>query len=775
MSGPSRLLGCARCCIRAAHSTSSSRGIIRYASSASTSTRYNVQTPSPSPPSPRKGKAIDSKQKQVGKYSRHQSHALKNLRVALKGEDLEEAWLVWNSICKDGYQDLISTEVNELLISMLLRTESTGGERLELMTLKYFEDRQWPLLIKCLIAQTKAGRFDFVWKVVSKLLVQLQTEPTSTDRRLKPPIPMLSQMITLAAISCSEASPPSMLPLIDLVRSLKPEMIYPSGGKDQRSSIDDVENGSPLTLSRTVKMLQEIYPDPKSAHIPLFYCRHVILAWGLNYNFSTLKEKGNYLARRFDLLFSSNDAQFIPFLLNTALEARQEQNGAWLKMVTGHDIKADWNDVTWSALLSASIHAKNQPLAEQVWDAYSSIKPSTEIPTDRIWNALLDGYASTLQFDSVRSIWQLMHSMGKRPDIHLYTTMMATLFRIHMPGEALLIFEDVKKKASKGEIQWTTPSLSAVLHGLLYNDRGREALQLFSDMRKGKDGMPKPSINSVNVFLRAYGFKGDIQKVVETLQLIPELGVEPDAITFATVLESFSRSKIEGAVEKIWSLMKEMGIREDTETISTIVKALLDGEYGRKKPNFNSALDMLYEMELHGPFPTAITYTNVMTAICRYADVYNELYKSYKIKSNYLQFLQSKDVDGKYEKLKPHLRLTLSLLDHLRRKGMQPTRVTYRTIISGLLSDNPREQEEEGRAASLLRLSIAMNLIEDLSIDQDIGAKTCMLALHRLTAMSNWSDETLAIEIRKHLSNITQRFEKAGLHSVMDRHLLAGY
>jgi len=687
---------------------------------------------------------------------------LRNIRYAFLTEDFSETWNAWVELCEEKKQNFLSDEDHKSVIRIIVKSQSNGNE-LSSLAFDLLKSHRWSSLVECLKALTEAGQYEVVSSVSTQVLTSLQQDAQSLSRSVLPRT-LLSHVVIMAAVAHAHQPEPSVVPLVQLVRPLAPFKINRAGSKE-RSVKTFQGNGSPLSLASAAQFMKASCPHIPLIHQSLDFCRHVILAWGLDCKSLTQQEDGNRLARRFGLLFVVNDVDSIDMLLSTAQEACSEKYNRWLTLTVDHDTTSDWNDMTWFALLSSSIAQRKVDLAGKVWSLYNSFKPSNEQPSNRIWNALLDGYSRSGDWESMNKTWEQMKTSKTKPDVYNYTTMMTALFRSKLPNEAMLLLEEIKAKTAKGEIQLTSESITSVLHGLLYNGRFEEATQMYSQMCSGKGGLPKPKISTINTFLRAHGRQRDIDKIVATLKNIAELELEPDVFTYSTVLDAFSKVGLQDGVDQVYEMMKTFNVKESGVTLTTLIRTTLERE-GEEDglPDFNLALSVLDKMESRGPFPTAVTYTTIISALFHHWEHFIHLHKTGSLPESYLRTIASKDKSDSsllLAKHRPEAGLALRLLEKMRGKNLQINRTTYHTMIAGLLNDRNRiyERDQGVRKTRQICLEKAMKLVEEVCKDPGANDVTWKLVLERLLAHCNAQDHVLTDQACKHLSEVLLKIE----------------
>ena len=157
--------------------------------------------------------------------------------------------------------------------------------------------------------------------------------------------------------------------------------------------------------------------------------------------------------------------------------------------------------------------------------------------------------------------------------------------------------------------------------------RSAQAQELLRTM--GTGSVPAPTITTVNVLLRAQGRARQLGAMAATLRLISPLGLQPDVITFTTVLDALLRasrdpSRGEAAVAQVMNIMHSLDVPPNSVTFTAMIKACLqtraegaaDAEGldadAPSQPRIDVALQLLHTMNTSRLAPTIVTYTTCL-------------------------------------------------------------------------------------------------------------------------------------------------------------------
>lgn len=273
-------------------------------------------------------------------------------------------------------------------------------------------------------------------------------------------------------------------------------------------------------------------------------------------------------------------------------------------------------DRVWAYLLRAFVNIQRDDLAEALW---VKIANTTNFGSGVVmWNALLEGYRETEQLDMLLSTWQAMLGNGVEPDSNSYASKIICLFGWKKRRQALESFDEFKKKSLKDKDSLHV--YNAVLNGLLLQDEGVNLATTVLDEMTAKG--PKPDTISYNIFLKYYGRKGDMAKIVSTISKLVNSGATPDVVTFTTILSTMLKAGISDATHRLEQVMKTMGIELNVATYSAIIDAQVrSGTYA----GIQTAWELLQKMESNvSTPPNEITYTSFLAGVHRSKELSNE-------------------------------------------------------------------------------------------------------------------------------------------------------
>lgn len=397
-----------------------------------------------------------------------------------------------------------------------------------------------------------------------------------------------------------------------------------------------------------------------------------------------------------------------------------------------------WTDSCWNVALGGLLAAERTDLAAHVWAALAVVQrrvcPGERVswPPMSVWNAVLDGFSRGGDYAAVRATWTRLSSRGapgtatpldaraaapvrpltdEAPDMLCTTTVIAAAFRGGDVATALTLFRALEAQQARGALRIPVETYNAVVHGLCYVGRSAQAQELLRTM--GTGSVPAPTITTVNVLLRAQGRARQLGAMAATLRLISPLGLQPDVITFTTVLDALLRasrdpSRGEAAVAQVMNIMHSLDVPPNSVTFTAMIKACLqtraegaaDAEGldadAPSQPRIDVALQLLHTMNTSRLAPTIVTYTTVLPSVLDHAALVAQLAAAHRLPPAFAECPRAIAALGEtpavVEAALPlapataGLRVALVLLQHMERAGIARTRDVYHMMLRALLT-----------------------------------------------------------------------------------------
>ena len=424
-----------------------------------------------------------------------------------------------------------------------------------------------------------------------------------------------------------------------------------------------------------------------------------------------------------------------------------------------------WTDSCWSASLGGLLGAGRSDLAAVVWAALAVVQqrlcgdgPVTWPPLG-VWNVMLDGYSRGGDYAGVEATWNMITqtcpdplafplTMAQRaaqpaarrlpvlplalrgPDLLCVTTMIVASFRSRNTQKALTLFQQLQVEQNAGRLAIPVETYNAVLHGLCYVGRDKDAQALLATMGKGK--VPPPTVATINALLRMLGRNKNLAAMATTMRFMQPLGLRPDVVTFTTLLDTMLRVAPDptiatGAVEHIMRLMTSMGVQPNSITFTSMIKACLTTssttneliDDASSEPRLDMALQLMRVMTTTPKLaPTIVTYTMLIGSVLQNSAIIGALTAEGRLPPHYMQPLRPvASLDETPEKLARDISLApdtaglhvaLVLFDDLLRDRIAPVLVLYHSLVRALL-DVPENRTAFLRGVALADEMLHMN------------------------------------------------------------------
>ncbi|KAJ9475286.1 hypothetical protein PHBOTO_005357, partial [Pseudozyma hubeiensis] len=515
---------------------------------------------------------------------------------------------------------------------------------------------------------------------------------------------------------------------------------------------DKVEFGSPFRLFFQMPRAKRIYNSiPASALDKLnkwetaqSLLSEVELARGL----SSGSGGPQRIARLLGSLFQLHQIDEAYSVFNTAMRVSSGPH-AWLTLQAPHESstslppssRAQWTESCWSVCLSNFIATGRTDLAMDVWTKFQQRRL---VPTPSIWNSLLDGYGRANNPTAAKQTWSTALNSAKQdsssalilPDEQMYTTMINIHFKARETDEAMALLSDMVAKSDRhgGRLHVRAETFNAALNGLFLNQRPTQAQTLLDQMlSKG----PAPNIGTINTLLRSYARVGDLESIVSSLRLAEKLKLEPDVVTFTTILDALLRKGGESAtasVVRTLDIMSGMGVQPNVVTYTALIKACLVGaeaaqldiasqglfgdpaqqkgqQPSTEDARIEAALGVLDRMLKAKVAPSEITYSALIGGCLQNPDAVAHAFATKAVPHHYChppkplhRLGENAQTVQRWSHESPQVSLALLLLEHMKGRGLPPTPTTFRYLIEGLCSTHTDQ-------AAFIR---AMDLIDDM-------------------------------------------------------------
>ncbi|PWN36176.1 uncharacterized protein FA14DRAFT_172739 [Meira miltonrushii] len=615
------------------------------------------------------------------------------LQEQIAARNLDDVTETWKKVVQQRMASDVSGDIRFTLVKFVSSIESDHSTSTVLSLFSDFRAiSDWKYATLVLRSLIDRGENQKVWEYVqSSVLPDRSSIPPSVP-------PSAYEGLIICACFAAASLPDSPYKRIaNLVGQLKP--IWSKLKITARKKADRV-HGTPLHSDITSDRLSAFKVQDKTKEKAASIYQHAVLGWGLNYSDEHTGANVNLLSRRITGACNSGYFSTLEQWLNILPQAHNE----WLTMSFDGKKQSNWTDFTWASLLQGLIAHRKTEIAGRAWELYLKMKPKNEAVEAGVWNGLLQGYSAAGQWDQARTVRNQMIEQNAKQDQYTFTTLITMNFKARTPDEAFFTFEELKDWCREQKQTVNPAAMNAMVLGYCLNNNTEEAEELINRMIKGEDELlPPPNISTMNTMLRTHARRDNMAGIEEILRVIGQLNLEPDAYTFTTVMDAFTRMGHGKYTGEVYDLMMKEGIKGSEVTLSAVIKDALTSFDGVTPIRFEFAFSTLRRMELKGPHPTQVTYTNLISGLLNNADLFGDFVRKGGLANGYTrqEIVEAKVVEPELLEVlfknRPEIVLSLLLMKRMQIMKLQPNRITYNTFLNGLLSQSPFDEEEQAR------------------------------------------------------------------------------
>ncbi|KAI1637210.1 hypothetical protein F4809DRAFT_336939 [Biscogniauxia mediterranea] len=271
---------------------------------------------------------------------------------------------------------------------------------------------------------------------------------------------------------------------------------------------------------------------------------------------------------------------------------------------------ADYADI-WRGL-SEAFKKRNSNQVNRLWEAF--VGPGTTLTKEKatelcghpnLFDSFVHARMALNQPDEAIKVLDLMNMIKLTPTIRTWSRM---LDGCGMAGNAVGIKNVWTKLASSGmkldTVLWTNR-----VEGLIESGDIRAGIQALEEMTRLWKTDPKtrssaaiqPTIEPVNAALAGLIRRNHLDVAVKLLLWARKQNIEPDVITFNTMLRAFIRNGRDGDVRDLFNTMQELGVKADATTFTIVLDAAFS-KYNPVDPKVQAKIvsEALSEMEAVG-------------------------------------------------------------------------------------------------------------------------------------------------------------------------------
>ncbi|CAI9088388.1 OLC1v1022697C1 [Oldenlandia corymbosa var. corymbosa] len=250
-------------------------------------------------------------------------------------------------------------------------------------------------------------------------------------------------------------------------------------------------------------------------------------------------------------------------------------------------------------------------------------------PNEFTWNAMIAGFARRGDCDLAFAFFSRMHEEGLIPDLVTWNAMISGFVQSQRPAEAFQLFVNMLSSGLRPNQVTITGLLPACgmigsinlgreIHGFIFRKElqvnafvGSALVDVYSKCGSVKDAwnvflsISCKNFASWNAMIRCYGNYGMPESAVQLFQRMQNEGIQPNEVTFTSILASCSHGGLVDKGLEIFKLMKESyGIEPAKEHYASVVDLLC------RAGRMNEAYDIITDMEIGVTVSTVGAFLN---------------------------------------------------------------------------------------------------------------------------------------------------------------------
>ncbi|MBA0835633.1 hypothetical protein Goarm_007904, partial [Gossypium armourianum] len=287
----------------------------------------------------------------------------------------------------------------------------------------------------------------------------------------------------------------------------------------------------------------------------------------------------------------------------------------------GHVFSSTTNKdiILWNTLLAAYANVGHSGEALKL---FYQMQLESVPPNVASWNSVILGFIRNSQLNEAKEFFSQMQLLGVHPNLITWTTLITGLSHNGFHDEALQVFQEMQESGIKPNTVSISSALSActnvtslqhgrAIHGYaIRHDLGSQIsvstalIDMYakcgclSRAKRVFDHISSNELPVYNAMISAYALHGQAGEALAVYKNLKEAGIEPDGITFTSVLSACSHT---GLVNEGLEIFIEMASKHhlspSMEHYGCVVSLL--SRSGRLDEAFRLILTMPYEPDAH--------------------------------------------------------------------------------------------------------------------------------------------------------------------------------
>ncbi|XP_057820884.2 pentatricopeptide repeat-containing protein At3g53170 [Cryptomeria japonica] len=305
--------------------------------------------------------------------------------------------------------------------------------------------------------------------------------------------------------------------------------------------------------------------------------------------------------------------------------------------------------------------------------------------TVEVYTALLAAYGRNGHLDKAFSVLEEMKAIPHcQPNIYTYTIFIKSCVELgHFEHVDRLLSE-----MSRAGVRPNNVTYNTIIGGFGKACMFQEMENVLSLMLESQDC--KPDVWTMNSTVRAFGNRGQIEKMEKWYETFHGIGIQPDVVTFNTIISSYGKHCLYDKMTSVMEKMQKFHFSWTIVTYNTVIDA-----YGRVGEI--EKMEYFYNLMITEGFkPNRITLCSLVSAYSK-GGIFNKITKVLRQMENY--------------KIVPDTPFFNSVLDAYQRagnmtemehmfhqmedRGCQPDKITFAAMISAYRSEGMLKKVQE--------------------------------------------------------------------------------
>ncbi|KAF5728988.1 putative pentatricopeptide repeat-containing protein [Tripterygium wilfordii] len=227
----------------------------------------------------------------------------------------------------------------------------------------------------------------------------------------------------------------------------------------------------------------------------------------------------------------------------------------------------------------------------------------------------------------------------------------------------------------------TVRSLNSLLSACVNSREFQKIEEIFRELAP-KLGI-EPDRVSYNTLVNAFCEMGALDSVLSVVDEMEKKGIQPDVITFNTLLHAFYWSGRFADGEKMWDLMESKDIVPNVRSYNARMRGLVSED------RLQEAIGMFDEMKSKGVQPDSITYNAVIRKFCQDKNLEEAKNWYHKLRENdcdpdrvtYVTLVPFLSENGEFD-------MALEMCKEILKRGLNVQPTLFQHVVDGLIEES---------------------------------------------------------------------------------------